>query len=221
MNLASSDIDYLRRRAAEKGYNADDLLKVIDHESSGRADVWGGKGDKYFGLLQFGPSERKQFGVDTQHPNAQNQIDAGLRFLEARGFKPEMGIMDMYSTVLAGSPGHYNRSDGAGTVAQHVARMQGSAAPAASSNTPIDITPNASADKKADPIGDLIAAGYDPQKMRQRAAMQEVGDYGTGLMQQAFQPAQILSQPVPMMPMNAPVPQVNRFTRNRPRGLLG
>lgn len=209
MKLASSDIDYLRKRAAEKGYNADDLLKVIDHESSGRTDVWGGKGDKYFGLLQFGPSERKQFGVDTQHPNAQNQIDAGLKFLEARGFKPEMGIMDMYSTVLAGSPGHYNRSDGAGTVAQHVAKMQGSATPAVFSNN------------KADPIADLITAGYDPQKMRQRAAMDELGDYGTGLMQQAFQPAQILSQPVPMMPMNAPVPQVNRFTRNRPRGLLG
>jgi hypothetical protein len=217
MKLASSDIDYLRKRAAEKGYNADDLLKVIDHESSGRTDVWGGKGDKYFGLLQFGPSERKQFGVDTQHPNAQNQIDAGFRFLEARGFKPEMGIMDMYSTVLAGSPGHYNRSDGAGTVAQHVGRMQG----APQSALPMDVTPALSSDKKADPIGDLIAAGYDPQKMRQRAAMDELGDYGMGLMQQAFQPAQILSQPVPMMPMNAPVPQVNRFTRNRPRGLLG
>ncbi|NBX51155.1 hypothetical protein EBT25_14815 [bacterium] len=34
-----------------------------------------------------------------------------------------MGLMDMYSTVLAGSPGHYGRSDGNGTVAQHVANM--------------------------------------------------------------------------------------------------
>ena len=89
MQLSSGDISYLRQKASEKGYNADDLLSIMNYESSGRPDVWGGKGGKYFGLLQFGPSERKQFGVDTVHPSAQNQIDAGLKFLEARGFKPK------------------------------------------------------------------------------------------------------------------------------------
>jgi hypothetical protein len=122
-------IAYLRDRAQKAGYNADDLLKVINYESSGRPDVWGGKGGKYFGLIQFGEPERKQFGVDTVHPNAQNQIDATFRYLDARGFKPGMGLMDLYSTVLAGSPGHYNRSDGAGTVAQHVGKMGGKAMP--------------------------------------------------------------------------------------------
>ena len=94
--------------------------------------IYGGKGGKYYGLFQAGPSERAQFGVDTQHPSAQNQIDAFGRFLHARGFKPGMGLMDMYSTVLAGSPGHYNRSDGAGTVASHVAKMMGQPLPAGS-----------------------------------------------------------------------------------------
>ena len=123
-------IAYLRDRAQKAGYNADDLLKVINYESSGRPDVWGGKGGKYFGLFQAGPSERKQFGIDTAHPSAENQIDAMMRFLPARGFKPGMGLMDLYSTVLAGSPGHYNRTDGAGTVSEHVAKMSGGAMPA-------------------------------------------------------------------------------------------
>lgn len=118
-------IAYLRNKAQAAGYNPDDLLRVINYESSGRPDVWGGKGGKYYGIFQAGPSERKQFGIDTVHPSAENQIDALMRFLPARGFKPGMGLMDLYSTVLAGSPGHYNRTDGAGTVSQHVAKMMG------------------------------------------------------------------------------------------------
>ena len=37
--------------------------------------------------------------------------------------------MDLYSTINAGSPGHYNASDGNGTVRTHVARMQLEQAP--------------------------------------------------------------------------------------------
>jgi len=222
VNLTSSDISYLRKRTAEKGYNADDLLSIMNYESSGRPDVWGGKGGKYFGLLQFGPNERKQFGVDTVHPSAQNQIDAGLKFLEARGFKPGMGRMDMYSTVLAGSPGHYNRSDGAGTVAQHVARMQGPPSASPMDVTPAVDNPTQPAAKPDDPIARYIAANFDPEKIRAQQAMEEAGSAGMGLLQQAYQPAQLLDAPAMQpMPMNAPIPQANRFTRGRVRGLLG
>lgn len=123
--MTPDDIAYLRSKAQSAGYNADDLLKVINYESSGRPGVWGGKGNNYYGLIQFGPNERKQFGVDTVHPSATNQIDATMKYLAARGFKPGMGLLDLYSTVNAGSPGHYNRSDGNGTVASHVAAMSG------------------------------------------------------------------------------------------------
>lgn len=219
MNLASSDIAYLRQKASEKGYNADDLLKVINYESSGRPDVWGGKNNQYYGLIQFGPEERKQFGVDTAHPSATNQIDATFKFLDARGFKPGMGMLDLYSTINAGSPGHYKASDGNGTVASHVAAMQGNAV-----GEPMNITPavNTTSDKPKDPIAGLIASGYDPQKMRSQAAMNEIGNYGDGLLKQSYQPAQLLD-PVPMAPMqmmNAPIPQAN-FNRGRTRGLLG
>lgn len=126
MKLTQEDLSYLRQKAAQDGYNADDALKVFMHESSGRPDVWGGKGGKYYGLFQAGGPERAQFGIDAVHPSARNQIDAFGRFLSARGFRPGMGLMDMYSTVLAGSPGHYNASDRPGaTVASHVAKMAG------------------------------------------------------------------------------------------------
>lgn len=220
MNLATSDIAYLRQRAADKGYNADDLMKVINYESSGRPDVWGGKNNQYYGLIQFGPEERKQFGVDTAHPSATNQIDAAFKFLDARGFKPGMGLLDLYSTVNAGSPGHYKASDGNGTVASHVAAMQGNAV-----GDPMNVTPavNTTPDKPKDPIAELMAAGYDPQKMRSQAVMNELGNYGDGLLKQAYQPAQLLD-PAPMAPMqmmNAPIPQANKFNRGRTRGLLG
>ena len=219
MNLASSDIAYLRQRAADKGYNADDLMKVINYESSGRPDVWGGKNNQYYGLIQFGPEERKQFGVDTAHPSATNQIDAAFKFLDARGFKPGMGLLDLYSTINAGSPGHYKASDGNGTVASHVAAMQGKAV-----GEPMNIAPavNPTQDNSKDPIGNLISANYDPEAAKQQQAKNEASRYGMSLLNQSYQPAQLLS-PTPMAPMqmmNAPIPQAN-FNRGRTRGLLG
>lgn len=125
--MTPAEIAYLKERAKTAGYNADDLMRVMNYESSSDPTRWGGKGGQYFGLIQFGPEERKQFGVDTKNPSAQNQIDATFKYLSARGYKPGMGLLDLYSTVLAGSPGHYNRADQNGTVAQHVAKMGGSA----------------------------------------------------------------------------------------------
>lgn len=162
MKLSSEDIAYLREQAQARGYSGDDLLKVINYESSGRADAWGGKNNNYYGLIQFGPNERKTYGVDTVHPNARSQIDATMRFLADRGFKPGMGLQDLYSTVLAGSPGHYGRSDGAGTVAEHVAKMQGAATPGitlsgAAPTEAVSYADTSQRQTKFDPIGELLA----------------------------------------------------------------
>jgi len=151
--LSQDDLAYLRAQAGAKGMNADDLMKVINYESSGRPDVWGGKNNQYFGLLQFGPEERQKFGVDTVHPNARNQIDAGFKFLAARGFKPSMGLLDLYSTVNAGSPGHYNASDRPGmTVAKHVEAMGGASMPSAPIPGSSPIAPSWSPTEAASPI---------------------------------------------------------------------
>lgn len=217
MKISAQDIAYLRDRAKASGYNADDILKVMNYESSGRPDVWGGKGGKYFGLLQFGPEERKQFGVDTEHPNAQNQIDAGLKYLDARGFRPGMGLMDLYSTVLAGSPGHYNRTDGAGTVAEHVGKMSGNQPSAPMEIAPAINTPS----EKTDEIGSLIASDYDVEKMRQKKQDEEIGKLGLGLLSQSSLPGKIIASAPMMQPMqfNAPIPQP-KFSRQNVRGLL-
>jgi hypothetical protein len=121
--MNNEDIAYLRQGAQQRGYNADDMLRVINYESSGREGVWGGKNNGYYGLIQFGGPERAKYHIDTQHPNAHNQIDGFFQFLNDRGFRPGMSLLDMYSTVNAGSPGHYNASDGNGNVRSHVARM--------------------------------------------------------------------------------------------------
>lgn len=128
MKLTPEDIAFLQQSAQQYGYTPQDvqhMQRVINYESSGRPDAWGGKGGDYFGLIQFGPNERRQFHVDTEHPNARNQIEAMWQFMKARGYKPGMGLLDAYSTVNAGSPGHYKASDGNGTVSSHVAKMLG------------------------------------------------------------------------------------------------
>jgi len=121
--MTPEGIAYLKQAAARDGYDPEHALRVFQYESSGRPGIWGGKGGQYYGLFQAGPNERKQFGIDTEHPSEQNQIDAFGKFLHARGYKSGMPLIDMYSTVNAGSPGHYNASDGNGTVASHVQAM--------------------------------------------------------------------------------------------------
>jgi hypothetical protein len=151
-------IAYLRQKAQAAGYNADDLLRVMQYESSGDASRWGGKGGQYFGLIQFGPNERAQFGVDTKNPSEQNQIDATFKYLSARGYKPGMPLVDLYSTINAGSPGHYNASDGNGTVASHVAKMMGQPIPAASAQSAPSVPTTAQPIQTAQPktIEDLL-----------------------------------------------------------------
>ena len=178
-------INYLRQKAQAAGYNADDLLKVMQYESSGDASRWGGKGGQYFGLIQFGPNERAQFGVDTKNPSEQNQIDATFKYLAARGYKPGMPLIDLYSTINAGSPGHYNASDGNGTVASHVAKMMGQSVPStAMSYAPTSAQPVQSSQPKT--IDDLlkmpqtqeIASGLlGLRKANTQIAQQEDGDF--------------------------------------------
>ena len=87
---------------------------AISYETGGKFDpnLWGGKDKNYLGLIQFGPEERKKYGVK-EGQTVQEQMLAAENFLRDRGVKPGMGLMDIYSTINAGSPGLYNRSDAA------------------------------------------------------------------------------------------------------------
>ena len=126
-NFTGENADVLRQAAKELGTSPEDLATVISYESKFRPNVWGGKGGNYLGLIQFGPSERRQFGVNDKQ-SFKEQMSAVVRFLKTRGFKPGMGLMDLYSTINAGTPGRYNASDGNGTVRSHTETMRRSEA---------------------------------------------------------------------------------------------
>jgi hypothetical protein len=113
------------------GIDPVDLATTISYESEGTfsPSIWGGKNRNYLGLIQFGPEERAKYGV-TPSQSAVAQMGAVENFLRDRGVRPGMGLLDVYSTINAGAPGLYNRSDAAnggmpGTVRDKVEHQMG------------------------------------------------------------------------------------------------
>ena len=88
------------------------LGTAISYETGGRFDpnLWGGKNNNHLGLIQFGPEERAKYGVK-EGQTVPEQMAAVENYLRDRGVKPGMGLMDVYSTINAGQPGLYNRTD--------------------------------------------------------------------------------------------------------------
>lgn len=99
------------------GANPLDLATAISYETGGTFDpTKRGPTTKYGqhrGLIQFGEPQARQYGVNWADPvNSQLGSDGAVaKYLKASGFKPGMGMMDLYSTINAGSPGRYNASD--------------------------------------------------------------------------------------------------------------
>ncbi len=122
-----------RAIASEFGLRPDHVATVISYETGGKfdPDVWGGKDNNHFGLIQFGGPEREKHlkpllgGKRYEDATPQQWAQAIGSFLRERGFKRGMNILDLYSTINAGSPGRYGASDNGGkdTVRSHVQRM--------------------------------------------------------------------------------------------------
>lgn len=108
------------------GLDPTDMAAVMSYETGGTFSptIMGGTGGQYMGLIQFGPAERKKYGID-KSSTPEKWTQAVGDFLEDRGFKRGMGVLDLYSTINAGTPGRYNASDGNGTVTSHVAQILG------------------------------------------------------------------------------------------------
>lgn len=87
-----------------------DLATVMSFESGFSPSIRGGSGNRHIGLIQFGIPEQKAYGAH-QGQSFVEQLPAVERFLKGRGFRPGMGMLDLYSTINAGSPGRYNASD--------------------------------------------------------------------------------------------------------------
>ncbi|MDH2313325.1 hypothetical protein [Methylobacterium brachiatum] len=120
----AADRDALLASAQRIGADPLDYATVMSFESGLNPSIRGGSGNRHIGLIQFGPTEQQQYGA-SQDQSFADQLPAVERYLTDRGYKPGMGLLDLYSTVNAGRPGLYNRSDTAnggtpGTVADKV-----------------------------------------------------------------------------------------------------
>jgi hypothetical protein len=105
---------FIKREADRLGIDPVDLATAISYETKGTFDPaikgpttkWG----RHIGLIQMGEPQRKQYGYDPEG-SLDSQMSAVGRYLADRGVKPGMGLLDVYSTINAGAPGLYNRSD--------------------------------------------------------------------------------------------------------------
>ncbi|MBY6005370.1 hypothetical protein KUV62_15705 [Salipiger bermudensis] len=103
--------------ASALGVDPIDLATAISYETAGTFDPtkagpttqWG----QHRGLIQFGEPQAEQYGVDWDNPvGSQLGADGAVaRYLRENGVTPGMGLLDIYSTINAGAPGLYNRSD--------------------------------------------------------------------------------------------------------------
>lgn len=93
-----------------------DLATAISYETGGTFDPWKRgpttKWGTHRGLIQWGEPQRRQYGVYRGMP-VRDQMRAAGKYLQDRGFKPGMGLLEMYSAINAGGIGekYYGRSD--------------------------------------------------------------------------------------------------------------
>jgi hypothetical protein len=106
-NLTQADKEAVRAVARNLRMDPNELGALILQESGFRPNVWGGGGNNYYGLIQFGGPERQEVGLDPNkigNYTVAEQMPHVERFFRGRGFKPGMGIQKAYATVLGGNP---------------------------------------------------------------------------------------------------------------------
>lgn len=95
----------IQTEAARLGIEPSDLAAVIGYETIGTFDpgIVGGKKNRYQGLIQMGPSERKAYGW-RDGMSFEEQLHGPVHnYLVDRGVRPGHGIAEIYSIVNAGS----------------------------------------------------------------------------------------------------------------------
>jgi hypothetical protein len=104
------------REAERIGANPADLATVISYETGGTFDPWK-KGPvtqwgEHRGLIQMGEPQRQKYGYHKGMP-VEDAVRASADYLLDAGFKPGMGLLEMYSAINAGGIGekYYDRSD--------------------------------------------------------------------------------------------------------------
>lgn len=93
-----------------------DLATVMSYETGGTYDPWKRgpttKWGTHRGLIQWGEPQQRQYGVYRGMP-IRDQVRAAGKYLQDQGFKPGMGLLEMYSAINVGGIGkkYYGRSD--------------------------------------------------------------------------------------------------------------
>lgn len=106
--------------ANKLGISALDLATIVGFESAGTYSTSITNKQGYFGLIQFGASEAKQFGAK-KGQGFEEQLEAAGRYLTARFASVGRStagatLMDLYRTVLGGNPNaSLTRTDANGT----------------------------------------------------------------------------------------------------------
>ena len=128
---SNSQVKALVQAANDLGVSAKDLAAIISYETGGKFDpnVWGGKGGNYKGLIQFGPEERKAYGVKPGMTFEEQITGPVVRYLKDRfagvGRSTQgASLSDLYRTVNGGNPNAaLTESDGNGTIEEHIKRI--------------------------------------------------------------------------------------------------
>ncbi|WP_205821039.1 hypothetical protein [Methylobacterium nonmethylotrophicum] len=209
--MASPLRDALIASAQRIGANPLDLATVISYETGGTfsPSIRGGAGNRHIGLIQFGPAEQRDYGA-SQGQSFEEQLGAAERYLQARGFQPGMGILDLYSTINAGRPGRYNASDAGnggapGTVADKVNTQMGAHRAKAAAFLGGDFTPTMPAgtnEAPATPFGFQAPKGDAPAP-QSAPATDDTADVAAILRSLMPKPA---AQEQPTAPAEAPAP---------------
>ncbi len=103
----SSDtrVQSIVKSAKELGINPVDLAAVIAQESSFRPSVVSvdkATGEKYTGLIQFGPYEIAKYNIK-ENMTFEEQMVAVTSFLKDRGVKPGHGPKEIYAAIFTGN----------------------------------------------------------------------------------------------------------------------
>lgn len=125
------DATALLNAAEILGISPIDLATIIGYETRGTfsTGIVGGKGNNYQGLIQFGPEERRRYGVSGKQSFEEQILNSVVPFLQDRfgsvgRSTAGASILDLYKTINGGNPNvSSGASDGNGTIASHVQRM--------------------------------------------------------------------------------------------------
>ena len=183
----SSRAQALIAAAKKLGVSPLDLATIISYETAGTfsPSIMGGAGGNYQGLIQFGPTERRQYGAHGGQSFEEQVMGPVVRFFEDRfrgvGRSTQgASLLDLYKTVNGGNPNvSAGLSDGNGTIGGHVQKMMGGhrqKALATFFGGSQENTGYSSTDSASD-----IAAGWDQVAQKVEQAQQALARFSQGM----------------------------------------